>query len=241
MDIAIVGATGRMGKLIDDVVSNLNGFDVVRRLHSTSTFDELDGADLVVDVTQPQVSPDVVSAALERNQRVLVGTSGWSQDKLDALAGQMNATDSVVVVPNFSLGAVVSEKLASLAAQYFDSIEVLEAHHAGKQDAPSGTAVRVAEQMAASRASAGLDPIAAPTLDQPGRGVAVRGIPVHAMRLVGVQAIQDVVLGGEGEVLKISHTTMSQDAYRTGIAASLRYAATHQGLTVGLDAVLGIK
>lgn len=240
MKIALVGATGRLGKVIDDVISGMDDAEVVARLHSTSALAEMDGADLVIDATNPAISAGIVSHALASGAKVLVGTSGWDSGKLESLASELEGNQGVVVIPNFSVGAMVSELLAKTAATFFDSIEVIEAHHANKADAPSGTAVHVAEVMANARTAAGLEPVVPPTIDQPGRGVAVSGIAIHALRLKGINAKQEVVLAGDGETITITHDTISPDSYKQGIAASIRFAAKNTGLSVGLGKVLGV-
>jgi 4-hydroxy-tetrahydrodipicolinate reductase len=198
------------------------------------------GADVVVDVTHPGVSSTVVEFALEQGLPVLVGTSGWSAERLRGLAKKVDATEgaSVFVVPNFSLGATVQNLLAARAAEFFESIEIVEIHHAGKVDSPSGTAVRVAETMAQVRTERG--GVIAPHSEQSARGEQVQGIPVHSLRLQGVVASQDVIFGGVGETLTVSHHTSSSEAYHQGIAVALRYLSGHRGLTVGLENALGV-
>ncbi len=193
---------------------------------------------MVIDVSHPDASAGIVERALARGQRVIVGTSGWSAERLDGLGKRVAEVDgAVLVVPNFSLGSVLGTVLAQIAAPYFDAIEVVEAHHPQKVDSPSGTAVRTAELMAAARGGAA---VAAPFADQTARGELVAGIPVHSLRLAGVVAKQEVRFGGPGEVLTVTHDTHSNDAYRAGIRAALEYVGTATGLTVGLDRVLGV-
>lgn len=238
--VAIVGATGRMGRLIADVISGLPDFEVSAELDSSSDLADMLGADIVVDVTSPAVSPDIVSFAIANGMKVLVGTSGWSADRLDTLQKQVDDTPgaAVMVVPNFSLGSVVGTFLATVAAQFFESIEIVETHHVGKADSPSGTAIRTAEQIAAIRRESG--GTIAPHANQSARGQLVDGVPVHSLRLHGVHAHQEVIFGGQSETLTISHDTHSHAAYRDGITHALTYLTSHDGLTVGLDQVLGL-
>lgn len=227
-----------MGRLVIDVIDNLPNFRVVSRLTSTSSLTELEGAEVVVDVTTPSASFDIVQAGLDQGAKVLVGTSGWSAERLQSLRASIEQRPgaAVMVVPNFSLGSVVGTFLASIAAQYFDSVEIVETHHLGKVDSPSGTAIRTAEQIAEVRGG----DVIAPHQNQVARGQSVAGIPVHSLRLEGVVAKQEVIFGGESETLTIRHDTASHDAYREGIAHALRYLVTSTGLTVGLEAVLGL-
>jgi len=198
------------------------------------------GADILVDVSHPDASPEIVRDALRRGQRVIVGTSGWSAERLESLeriAAELPGA-SAIVVPNFSLGSVLGTALARIAAPHFDSVEIVEAHHEAKADSPSGTAVRTAELIAAARD--GQPPLAAPRAEQPARGQLVAGVPVHSLRLRGVVARQEVRFGGDGEVLTIAHDTHSQDAYRAGIRLALEAIGETSGIVVGLDRLLGI-
>ena len=143
-----------------------------------------------------------------------------------------------IVVPNFSLGSVLATRLAAIAAPYFDAIEIIETHHAGKTDSPSGTAVRTAELIAEARAERG--PVDAPYADQRARGQQVASVPVHSLRMAGVLAEQQVIFGGVGETLRIGHQTVSDASYEAGIMLALRALPEARGLTVGLDALLGL-
>lgn len=239
VSVAVAGATGRLGSLVCEVVEEHPGFELVARLNSASGPEEGATARILIDVSHPEASPAIVERALGRGQRVIVGTSGWSADRLARLRELVAATpgSGVIVVPNFSLGSVLGTALACIAAPYFDAIEVIEAHHPGKVDSPSGTAVRTAELMAEARDGR---PVDAPFAEQPARGQLVAGIPVHSLRLAGVIAKQEVRFGGAGEVLTVAHDTHSNESYRAGIRAALDAAVTAEGLTVGLDRVLGI-
>src|SRR6478609_10088828 len=144
--VALVGGTGKLGGIIHAVVDELEGFEVSRILSSSSSLSELDGADLVVDASTPQVSIEVVRAAVERGINVLVATSGWSAERIALVRPLVEAAGTgVVFIPNFSLGSVLGSALAAAAARFFPSIEIIEAHRETKIDSPSGTAVRTAE------------------------------------------------------------------------------------------------
>lgn len=238
--VAVVGASGRMGTLATRLIEASDDFEVHSRLGSRDSLDAIEGADLVLDVTLPAVSPDVVEAAVSRGIPVLVGTSGWTAERLQRVRSRLGDDPQlgVIVVPNFSLGSVVATRLATIAAPYFDSIEIIESHHAGKSDSPSGTAIRTAEQIAEARAERG--PVAAPYTDQRARGQQVASVPVHSLRLAGVLAEQQVVFGGVGETVRISHQTVSDASYEAGILLALRALPEARGLLVGLDALLGL-
>lgn len=238
--VALAGATGRMGTLISDLIAKSGDFEVVARLDSSSALDAMSGADIVVDVTVPAVSQRIVEFAIAGGQSVLVGTSGWSSERIAALQPLVDANPSsgVVIVPNFSIGSVLATSFAATAARYFNSMEIIEAHHATKVDSPSGTAVRTAELMLGSRGELG--PVAAPHVDQRARGQQVSSIPIHSLRMHGVVAKQDVVLGGTGELLTISHETLSPSSYEAGIMLALRAVSSVQGIVVGLDRIIDL-
>lgn len=236
--VAVVGATGRMGRLVAQLVRDTDGFDLVAELDSKAELSDMLGADLAVDVTLPAVSPTVVEFAVSHGLAVLVGTSGWTGERIAALEARLADEEApgVVIVPNFSIGSVLATTFASMAARFYDSIEIIEAHHASKVDSPSGTAVRTAELMGTARGV----PVAAPHSDQRARGQQVASIPIHSLRMHGIVAKQDVIFGGTGEVLTISHETLAQSAYEQGILIALRAAVNARGVTVGLDRLIDL-
>lgn len=237
--VAVVGASGTMGQLFTRLIDESHGFEVVARLGSSSALEEMDGADIVVDVTAPAVSQKVVSHAIRAGANVLVGTSGWSRDRLASLKTELADRDSgVLVIPNFSLGSVLGTTLATIAGRFFDSIEIVEAHKATKIDSPSGTAVRTAELIGEARS--GLGPVEAPHTDQRARGQQVSSIPIHSIRLNGIVARQEVLFGGTGETLSITHNTIDSSSYEQGILLALEAARTATGLTVGLENLMDL-
>ena len=237
--VAVVGATGRLGTQVCQVVDAMPEMELVAKLDSHSDLHDMLGADIAVDVTLPGVSGQVVDFAIAQGIKILVGTSGWSADRLSALAKSVDEKPgaSVFVVPNFSLGATLQMMVSTTVAQHFESIEIVEAHHAGKADSPSGSAVRTAEEIAAVRRDRG--GIIAPHSNQSARGELVQGVPVHSLRLNGVLAQQEVRFGGVGETLTITHDTHSREAYQAGIVMALRFMESHAGLAVGLEHALG--
>ena len=241
--VAIVGGTGRLGGVVRRVIETTEGYDVVAVLSSRSEISEIEGADLVVDVSTPAVSIDVVRAAIERGINLLVATSGWSQERIALVRPLVDAAGTgAVFVPNLSLGSVIGTSVAAAAAPFFSSIEIVEAHHERKVDSPSGTAVRTAELMAAAREAVG--PVEAPHTDQRARGQRVASIPVHSLRRPGVIARQEVILSAPGESLQIVHDTVDPAlAYAPGIRIALDAARTVRGVVVGLDRFidLGIR
>ncbi|BDI22198.1 4-hydroxy-tetrahydrodipicolinate reductase [Herbiconiux sp. L3-i23] len=237
--VAVVGANGTMGRLVTGIVDATDGFELFAAIGSRDDLSDMDGADIVVDFTLPQVSQSVVDHAVEQGIPVIVGTSGWSRERIDSLTRAVAERGTgAIVVPNFSVGSVLGSHFAALAARYFDSIEIVEAHHAGKIDSPSGTAVRTAEAMSAARIDLG--PVGAPHVDQRARGQQVASIPVHSLRLRGLLAKQEVLFGGVGEVLTITHDTYSSDAYTKGITLALGAVRSVRGVVVGLGPLLGL-
>ena len=238
--VALVGGTGKLGSIIHRVIDDTADFEVVSVLGSSSDLTEIDGADLVVDASTPAVSIDVVRAAIERGINVLVGTSGWSSERIALVRPLVDeATNGVVFIPNFSLGSVIGSALAAAAAPFFPSIEIIEAHRETKIDSPSGTAVRTAELIAAARGDVG--PVESPHVDQRARGQQVASVPVHSLRRPGVVARQETILSGAGESLTVVHDTIDPAAaYAPGIRVALAAARDARGVTVGLDSFIDI-
>ena len=238
--VAIIGASGRMGTLIDELISDLDDFEVVARLGSSDPLDAMLAADVAVDVTVPAVSQSVVEFAVEHGISILVGTSGWSSDRIRAITKKVAEKPGlgVIVIPNFSIGSVLATAFATTAARFFESIEIVEAHHASKVDSPSGTAVRTAELIGQARLELG--PVIAPHADQRARGQQVSSVPIHSLRMEGIVAKQDVIFGGTGETLTLTHETLSPTSYRTGITLALRSLRATDGVVVGLDKLVSI-
>ncbi|MCU1598113.1 MAG: dihydrodipicolinate reductase [Glaciihabitans sp.] len=236
--VAVVGATGRLGQLASRIIESADDLELVARLDSQSDLSEMLGADVVLDVTVPAVSQGVVEYAVANGINALVGTSGWTSERIVALERTINGNLAVgvIIVPNFSIGSVLATSFAVMAARFYDSIEIIEAHHASKIDSPSGTAVRTAELIGNARVTLG--PVIAPHSDQRARGQQVSSVPIHSLRMQGVVAKQDVVFGGNGEILTVSHETLSPSAYEKGILLALRAAASARGVTVGLDKLI---
>ncbi|PRY69704.1 dihydrodipicolinate reductase [Glaciihabitans tibetensis] len=238
--VAVVGATGTMGRLASQIIDAADDLELVAQIGSKGELSQMLGADVALDVTLPAVSPGVVEYALSQGINVVVGTSGWSNQRITTLERSIrdNPDAGVLIIPNFSMGSVLATSFAALAARFFDSIEIIEAHHLGKSDSPSGTAVRTAELIGVARAELG--PVIAPHADQRARGQQVSSVPIHSLRMQGVVAKQDVIFGGTGEVLTISHDTLAPSAYESGILLALRAARDARGVVVGLDKLLDL-
>ncbi|WP_430593363.1 4-hydroxy-tetrahydrodipicolinate reductase [Humidisolicoccus flavus] len=229
--VGILGANGRLGTTALAAVDNAPDLEAIV-IDPRGDLAEIERADVLFDATVFAASGRIVEAALASNTPAVIGTSGWSAARIEALA--TSSESRLRFVPNFSLGSVLLTHFAAKLAPHFNAVEIVEAHHAAKVDSPSGTAVRTAEQVSAAGA------FDAPGEGEPGRGVFVHGVPVHALRLPGVQARQDVIFGGDGETLTLRHDTLSGDSYRAGILMSVRNAGK-QGVFVGIDDLLGLQ
>ncbi|MFD2674026.1 4-hydroxy-tetrahydrodipicolinate reductase [Gulosibacter bifidus] len=234
--VAVAGATGRLGSQIARLVEAAEDLHLHAAMDSSTPLESMQGADVLVDATHYEASKTLVRYALENGIDTVIATSGWHADRIASLSNDLPEGRSVLVVPNFSVGSVVASHIASIAGQHFDSIEIIEAHHEHKVDSPSGTAVRTAEGIASARNT----PVAANNVDQDARGQVVAGIPIHSLRLRGVVADQQVILGGVGETVTIRHETLSPSAYDLGIGLAIRRVSARPGITVGLGELLGL-
>ncbi|MDQ2836542.1 MAG: 4-hydroxy-tetrahydrodipicolinate reductase [Actinomycetota bacterium] len=202
------------------------------------------GAQVVIDFTHPDVVMDNLRFAIDNGIAAVVGTTGFTDERLDTLRGWLGDSPElgVLVAPNFGIGAVLSMKFAQLAAPYFESVEIIELHHPGKADAPSGTAIRTAQLIAQARQAANLPAIPDATSSElPGaRGAQVDGIRVHSVRATGMVAHQEVLLGTEGETLTIRHDSLDRSSFMPGVLLAVREVVRRPGLTVGLDPLLGL-
>ena len=237
--VAVVGASGKLGALVCQLVEDSEDFTLAAALNSRSELSDMLVADIVVDVSLPAVSRQVVEFAVSNDKNILVGTSGWSRERIASVRALIEEHPNVgaIFVANFSIGSALATHLATLAALFYDSIEIVETHGVTKVDSPSGTAVNTAERIAMMRD----DDIQAPHADQRARGQLVAGVPVHSLRMEGVLAKQDVVFGGIGETITVTHATISSRSYEAGILASLRALVSTRGLVVGLDNVINLS
>lgn len=242
--VGLIGAAGQMGSLACDWVHAAGDLELVARITEDDSIEELAGSEVAVDLTHPGVVMDHIAWCIEHGIHVVVGTSGFTQERLDTIAHRLGDDPQVgvVVVPNFSIGAVLMMHFAAEAARFFESVEIVELHHPTKLDAPSGTSIRTAQLIAAARAEAGSPPMPDATRDDElgARGGTVEGVPVHSVRARGLVAHQEVLLGNTGETLTIRHDMPDRAAAEPGLLASVRYVADHPGLTVGLEPVLGL-
>lgn len=202
------------------------------------------GAQVVVDFTHPDVVMDNVRWCVDEGIHCVVGTTGMTDERLDTIRAWLTKAPEVgvLVAPNFAIGAVLCMRFAQAAARFYESVEIIELHHPKKVDAPSGTAARTAKMVAEARAAAGMDaaPDATAQALDGARGARVDGIAVHSVRLSGLVAHQEVLLGTEGETLTIRHDSVDRASFMPGVLLAVRSVANRPGLTVGLDPLLDL-
>ncbi|HEV7146447.1 MAG TPA: 4-hydroxy-tetrahydrodipicolinate reductase [Pedococcus sp.] len=242
--VAVIGANGRMGSQVCRAVTAADGLTLVAQFDQGDDLGDLGGAQVAVEFSVPDASADNVAYCVERGVHAVVGTTGWDEPRLQRLRDQLTEHPEVgvLIAPNFAIGAILMMRFAQQAARFYESVEVIELHHPGKVDAPSGTAARTAGLIAAARAEAGLGEVPDATTQDPGgaRGARVDGIPVHAVRLRGLVAHQEVLLGAEGEMLSVRHDSFDRASFMPGVLQGVRAVAAHPGLTVGLEHYLGL-
>lgn len=237
--VAVIGAHGRMGSEAVKAVENADGLHLVGAYGSADDLGDLGGADVAVELTVPSSSPQNVAHCVERGVHVVVGTTGWDADKQQMLREQLATKPGVgvLIAPNFSVGALLMMRFAAQAAKFYESVEVIEIHHPNKVDAPSGTAVHTANAIAQARAEAGLGEIPDATEHDPdgARGARINGVPVHAVRMRGRVAHQEVQFGAEGEALTIRHDSFDRVSFMPGVLLGIREVVKNPGLTLGLE------
>lgn len=244
--VGVLGASGRMGSEACAAVDAAGDLELVAALGRSDDLAQLveAGTEVVVELTHPDAVMDHLRFAVEHGIHAVVGTTGFTDDRLATLREWLVAAPGVgvLVAPNFSVGAVLMMRFAEQAAPFYESVEVVELHHPDKADAPSGTARRTAERVAAARTAAGAAPPPDATSQQldGARGAVVDGIHVHAVRLRGLVAHQEVLLGAEGEALTIRHDSLHRSSFMPGVLLGIRRVASAPGLTVGLDAFLDL-
>lgn len=258
INVGVVGAGGRMGRTICAAIAAEDGLELVAAVDPRHAGEVVAGvtvaaelqalvdtaADVVIDFTVADAARTTVPWLAAHGIHAVVGTTGFDESRLDLLRGWLadSPATGVLVAPNFSIGAILMMRFAAVAAPFFESVEVVELHHPTKADAPSGTARRTAELIAAARRAAGVGPVpdATSTALEGARGADVDGIRVHGLRIRGLVAHQEVILGGVGETLTIRHDSLDRASFAPGVLTGLRAIADHPGLTVGLEHFLDL-
>ncbi len=238
MRVAVLGAKGRMGTEVSRAIEAADDLELAGAFDIGDTLD-LSGADVAVDFTHPDAVMANVKACIDAGVHAVVGTTGFSAERLEQVRGWLAGTEvGVVIAPNFGIAAILMMRFAAQAAPYFDSVEIVELHHPGKADAPSGTSRRTAALVAEARAGMPAMPDATSDELAGARGALVDGVRIHSVRLAGLVAHQEVLLGGAGETLTIRHDSYDRTSFMPGVLLAIRAIGSRPGVTVGLDPLL---
>lgn len=242
--VGVLGARGKVGQAICAAVAAAPDLDLVASVDQgdpIASFVE-SKTQVVVDFTHPGVVMDNLKFLVDNGISAVVGTTGFDQARLDAVAEWQasNPGTGVLIAPNFAIGAVLSMRFAEQAARFYESVEVIELHHPNKADAPSGTAYRTAALIASARGDAAPPPDATTTELDGARGASVDGVRVHSVRLAGLVAHQEILFGTAGETLTIRHDSLDRSSFAPGVLLAVRAILDRPGLTVGLDPLLDL-
>ena len=245
--VAVLGAKGRMGSESIKAISECKDLELVASLDLGDSLDKLasSGAQVVVDFTHPDSVMGNLEFAIKNGISVVVGTTGFDQKKLNQIKSWLEANPKVgaLIAPNFGLGAVLMMQFAAQASKYFESVEIVELHHPAKADAPSGTAVRTAELITAARKSVNKAAMPDATTSEidGARGAKIGDVQIHSVRLRGLVAHQEVILGDVGETLSIRHDSIDRTGFMPGVLLAIREVGSHPGLTFGLENYMDLK
>jgi 4-hydroxy-tetrahydrodipicolinate reductase len=258
--VGVFGAAGRMGRTVCEAVAGAADLELVAAVdpqhagidvgqvanvdaHFQVSADAralVDaGAEVAVDFTVADAARKNLAFAAEEGIHAVVGTTGFTDTDLASLEAAFTRS-SCLVAANFAIGAVLMMRFAELAAPWFETAEIIELHHDGKIDAPSGTAIRTAERMAAASGDWSDDPTTSHVLKGARGGTGPGGIPIHSVRLHGLFAHQEVLLGTSGQSLNIRHDTYDRTCYMPGVLLAVKHVADRPGLTVGLEPLLSL-
>ncbi len=251
--VGVIGATGRMGATVCSAVVADKNLELVAAVDTASAGSVINGitvsselraladakVDVAVDFTVAAASRINLPWLAMHNVHAVVGTTGFTDVDI-AEFKKMFTSSNCIVAPNFAIGAVLMMRFAEIAAPFFDTAEIIEIHHDGKADSPSGTAVSTAKRKAAASSTWAKDPTTHEAIAG-ARGAKGPGdIPIHAVRMRGVVANQEVVLGTQGQTLTIRHDTIDRASFMPGVVLACKKIAEHKGFTLGLDTFLGI-
>ena len=245
MRVAVLGSKGKVGTTMVQAVQTAEDLTLSAEVDAGDELSLLtdNKTEVVIDFTHPDVVMGNLEFLIDNGIHAVVGTTGFTGERLQQVRSWLAAKPGVAVLiaPNFAIGAVLSMHFAKQAAPFFDSAEVIELHHPHKADAPSGTATRTAKLIAESRKGLLPNPDATSTSLPGARGADVDGIPVHAVRLTGLVAHQEVLFGTEGETLTIRHDSLDRTSFVPGVLLAVRRIKERPGLTVGLEALLNLQ
>lgn len=248
--VGVFGAGGRMGQTVCAAVNGDAALELAGAVDPAHAGERVEGVtiaadpsvldvEVVIDFTQAEAARANIHWAAEQGVHAVVGTSGLTADDHQRFAAAFTRSNCVIA-PNFAIGAVLMIAFAEKAAPFFDTADVIELHHDGKRDAPSGTAMYTAERMAAASDQWAPDPTQDWVLEGARGGAGPAGIRVHALRVRGMVASQEVILGTTGQSLTIRHDTFDRSSFMPGVLLAVKAVADHPGLTVGLDQLLGL-
>jgi 4-hydroxy-tetrahydrodipicolinate reductase len=244
MRVGVLGAKGKVGATMVAAVAAADDLTLTAEVDEGDELSLLVDSDteVVIDFTHPSVVMDNLKFLIDNGIHAVVGTTGFTEDRLEQVRSwlQANPKVSVLIAPNFAIGAVLSMRFAAEAARFFESVEVIELHHPNKADAPSGTAARTAKLIAEARKGLPPNPDATSTGLDGARGAEVDGIPVHSVRLAGLVAHQEVLLGTQGETLTIRHDSIDRTSFVPGVLLAVRRVQERPGLTVGIEPLLDL-
>lgn len=244
MRVGVLGAKGRIGSTMVAAVRAAEDLTLSAEVDAGDDLSLLTEGDteVVIDFTHPDAVMGNLEFLVGNGIHAVVGTTGFTQERLDQVQSWLARNNgSVLIAPNFAIGAVLSMHFAKQAARFFDSAEVIELHHPHKADAPSGTAARTAKLIAEARKGLPPNPDATSSSLPGARGADVDGIPVHSVRLVGLVSHQEILFGTEGETLTIRHDSLDRTSFVPGVLLAVRRVSECPGLTVGLEPLLGLQ
>lgn len=245
MRVAVLGSKGKVGATMVQAVRAAEDLTLSAEVDAGDPLSLLtdNKTEVVIDFTHPDVVMDNVKFLIDNGIHAVVGTTGFTEERLQQVRAWLAAKSDVAVLiaPNFAIGAVLSMHFAQQAAPFYESVEVIELHHPHKADAPSGTAARTAKLIAEARKDLPPNPDATTTGLPGARGADVDGVPVHSVRLAGLVAHQEVLFGTAGETLTIRHDSMDRTSFVPGVLLAVRGVGDHPGLTVGIEALLNLQ
>ena len=239
--IGVVGAAGRMGQAVCSAVRDDPALELVAAIDINDSLEVLleKQCQVVVDFTVASAARQTLRFLAANGIHAVVGTTGFSDEDL-ALFAEAFTESNCLIAPNFAIGAVLMMRFAELAAPHFSTVEVIEYHHDAKVDAPSGTAIRTVERISSASADWGDDPTQHEVVPGVRGGQGPGGVKVHSVRMRGVVANQEVLLGTTGQTLSIRHDTIDRTSFMPGVLLGCKRVAEFEGLTLGLDAFLGL-
>lgn len=246
LKIGVLGAKGRVGSAVVAGVSAADDLELVAEIDHGDSLDQLldSGAEVVVDFTTPSVVMDNIEFCVEHGIHCVVGTTGFDKERYEQVRSWCAQHEGVgvLIAPNFAISAVLTMAFARQAAPFFESAEVVEYHHPNKLDAPSGTALKTAEGIAQARREANMAPMPDATQQSfdGARGADVDGVKVHAVRMTGMVAHEEVIFGTTDQSLTIRQDSYGRESFVPGVLTGVRNVAQHPGLTIGLDKYLGL-